>query len=149
MFSLCNDASISGGALFTALSLGVMYYNHLKTAYAKEVKEYSGSCHCKAVTFTFTAPKHLTIWDCNCSVCFMKKNAHVVIPQSAFKLLTGQEALSLYTFNTKVAKHYFCKHCGVQAFYVRNSLLVLFGAACHMYICIELKCVASLILCRV
>ena len=136
-----SENSISGGVLFTALSLGVLCYNHLQIAKEKqnltEVKEYTGSCHCKAVTFSFTAPKHLTIWDCNCSVCFMKKNAHVVISQTAFKLLTGKEALSLYTFNTKVAKHYFCKHCGVQAFYVSTvpnciENVWLFGRFCYL-----------------
>lgn len=120
---MSNDNAVISGSLFGALSLGVLFFNRLKTkkeaSSRTQVVDYTGSCHCKAVTFSFKAPEHLTIWDCNCSVCFMKKNSHVVISQSAFQLKTGQDALTLYTFNTHVAKHYFCKHCGVQAFYVR------------------------------
>jgi hypothetical protein len=33
----------------------------------------------------------------------------------------GGEYLTEYTFNTKVAKHMFCKKCGVQAFYTPRS----------------------------
>jgi hypothetical protein len=31
-------------------------------------------------------------------------------------LLQGQDELALYQFNTKVAKHFFCKRCGIHAF---------------------------------
>ena len=36
-------------------------------------------------------------------------------------LIKGKESLSLYTFNTGTAKHYFCKNCGVKSFYVPRS----------------------------
>ena len=128
MFSSTGDATLHGSVLFGAMSLGVMCFNYFKaTKEAQnlaERRQYTGSCHCQAVTFFFRAPKHLTIWDCNCSVCFMKKNAHVVVPQSDFKLLTGQDSLSVYTFNTQVAKHFFCKRCGVQSFYVSVTYYV-------------------------
>ena len=48
---------------------------------------YGGQCHCGAVKFRLKAPKHLVAWDCNCSVCIMKKNAHFVVPQDDFILL--------------------------------------------------------------
>lgn len=32
--------------------------------------------------------------------------------------LSGQDNLTLYTFNTHVAQHYFCKTCGITSFYV-------------------------------
>lgn len=36
-------------------------------------------------------------------------------------MFSGSDALTEYRFNTKVAKHMFCKHCGVQAYYVPRS----------------------------
>jgi len=37
--------------------------------------------------------------------------------QKDLKVLSGEEFLSLYQFNTKVAKHYFCQRCGVYTFH--------------------------------
>lgn len=80
-------------------------------------KTYDASCHCGAVKFRVKAPLHLVAWNCNCSVCFMKKNWHFVIPASDLTMICGEEFLTVYQFNTKVAKHKFCRVCGVQAYY--------------------------------
>lgn len=32
------------------------------------------------------------------------------------EILSGENSLSTYQFNTRVAKHYFCKHCGIHPF---------------------------------
>ncbi|KAK1945967.1 Centromere protein V [Phytophthora citrophthora] len=80
-----------------------------------------GSCHCKAVLFDFDAPSDLVQTKCNCSICTMKQNAHAIVPKSRFRLLQGEDMLTLYTFNTHEAKHLFCKKCGVQAFYIPRS----------------------------
>ncbi|KAE9045573.1 hypothetical protein PR003_g3381 [Phytophthora rubi] len=80
-----------------------------------------GSCHCKAVQFEFDAPSDLVQTECNCSICSMKRNAHAIVPKSRFRLLQGQDMLTLYTFNTHQAQHLFCKRCGVQAFYIPRS----------------------------
>ena len=37
-------------------------------------------------------------------------------PRDQFKLLSGQDDLTTYTFNKHVIQHQFCKHCGVQSF---------------------------------
>jgi hypothetical protein len=37
------------------------------------------------------------------------------------EVLQGQEALTLYQFNTGEAKHYFCGRCGVYTFHRRRS----------------------------
>ena len=37
------------------------------------------------------------------------------------RLLAGGEALSEYTFNTRTARHLFCRHCGIRSFYVPRS----------------------------
>lgn len=80
-----------------------------------------GGCHCKAVQFEVQATKDLTVWDCNCSICSMKRNTHFVVPESRFRLVKGADMLTTYTFNTGVARHQFCKICGVQAFYKPRS----------------------------
>lgn len=82
---------------------------------------YRGSCHCKKVTFTFEGNEELVGVKCNCSICAMKGNVHTVVPNSRFHLLTGKDNLTLYTFNTHTAKHYFCQTCGVQSFYIPRS----------------------------
>jgi hypothetical protein len=39
----------------------------------------------------------------------MKRNTHIVVPGSRFRLLQGQDSLALYQFGTRTAKHLFCK----------------------------------------
>jgi hypothetical protein len=59
--------------------------------------------------------------ECNCSICTKKGYLHWIVPRESFHLLTPAENVSTYTFNTGVAKHHFCPHCGVAAFYVPRS----------------------------
>ena len=79
-----------------------------------------GGCHCGRVRFRVTAEK-LEALDCNCSICQKKGFLHLIVPKSAFTLLSGEEALATYTFNTKTAKHTFCRVCGVHPFYTPRS----------------------------
>ena len=46
---------------------------------------------------------------------------HLVVPADRFKLLSGADVLTTYTFNTHTAKHLFCSVCGVKSFYVPRS----------------------------
>jgi hypothetical protein len=80
-----------------------------------------GGCHCGAVRFEIDAPAVLDVRECNCSVCAMTGFLHVILPKSRFRLLAGSEALSEYHFNTGVARHLFCRHCGIKSFYVPRS----------------------------
>jgi hypothetical protein len=59
--------------------------------------------------------------DCNCSMCTKKGILHLIVPQEAFELVSGADDLTTYTFNTGVAKHHFCRHCGIHSFYVPRS----------------------------
>ena len=43
------------------------------------------------------------------------------MPGARFRLLRGAEHLVTYTFNTGVAKHTFCRTCGIKPFYVPRS----------------------------
>jgi hypothetical protein len=82
---------------------------------------YKGSCHCGAVTFEVEAPETLEANRCNCSICSKSGFLHLVVPRSRFRLLSGEAALTTYTFNTGVARHTFCKVCGIKPFYVPRS----------------------------
>ena len=46
---------------------------------------------------------------------------HLHVKKAAFKLLTDANELSCYEFNTGVAKHYFCRNCGIKSFYIPRS----------------------------
>lgn len=82
---------------------------------------YPGSCHCGAVQFEVEAPESVEVEDCNCSICRLNGFLHLIVPARNFKLVAGEEALTTYTFNTGVAKHKFCKICGIKPFYIPRS----------------------------
>ena len=81
---------------------------------------YEGGCHCGRVRFQVTGDLAQTT-DCNCSICTMKGFLHLIVPSQQFELRTGREELTTYRFNTGVAHHTFCRHCGVHPFYVPRS----------------------------
>ena len=67
------------------------------------------------------APAEIEATECNCSICGKSGFLHLIVPKSLFRLKQGQEDLTTYTFNTGVAKHFFCKVCGIKSFYVPRS----------------------------
>lgn len=79
-----------------------------------------GGCHCGAIRFRVKVRKYEAI-ACNCSICQKKGILHLIVPPEDFELLQGEENLSTYTFNTGIAKHYFCKTCGIHPFYRPRS----------------------------
>jgi hypothetical protein len=52
---------------------------------------YSVSCHCGRVQAKFRRKRHLrlTVWDCNCSDCEMRRNLHFMVHASDFWLVDG------------------------------------------------------------
>ena len=82
---------------------------------------HTGGCHCGRVQFEVEAPADIKADECNCSICRMSVYRHLIVPQDDFRLLEGQDELETYTFNTGVAQHYFCRHCGIKSFYVPRS----------------------------
>ena len=80
-----------------------------------------GGCHCGAVRFEVEAPEEIDVQLCNCSICSLVSYLHLVVPARRFRLLTGADAMTTYTFNTGVAQHRFCKVCGIKSFYVPRS----------------------------
>ncbi len=85
------------------------------------MQTHSGGCHCGRVRFEVRAPARIEVAECNCSMCSKSGYLHLIVPAERFKLLSGEESLSTYSFNTHTAKHFFCSVCGVKSFYVPRS----------------------------
>ena len=83
--------------------------------------DYQGGCHCGEFRFQVSLPDSIEVEDCNCSVCSKAGYLHVIVPSRQFKVLQGQDRMQLYTFNSGVAKHYFCKTCGIYTHHQRRS----------------------------
>ena len=81
---------------------------------------FEGGCHCGRVRYRVTATLD-GVTECNCSICAKKGFLHLIVARERFELLRGEDELSTYTFNTGVAKHHFCRHCGIHSFYVPRS----------------------------
>jgi hypothetical protein len=80
------------------------------------LESYEGGCHCGRVRFRVQADLS-RVSECNCSICRKKGILHLTVSQGDFELLRGEDALTTYQFNTKTAKHTFCKYCGIHSFY--------------------------------
>lgn len=82
---------------------------------------HTGGCHCGRVRFEVDAPARIGAVECNCSICVKCGFLHLFVSADDFRLLQGEDAIQTYTFNTGVAQHRFCRHCGVKSFYVPRS----------------------------
>jgi hypothetical protein len=82
---------------------------------------YTGGCHCGRVRFEVDASENPEVLACNCSICAKFAYLHLVVPKDRFRLLSGADVLTTYTFNTQTARHLFCAVCGVKSFYVPRS----------------------------
>ncbi|HTK02933.1 MAG TPA: GFA family protein [Bordetella sp.] len=81
------------------------------------VHHHTGSCHCGAVKFEVATPL-LPAIRCDCSLC--RRRGALMSPsllREDLRILSGEDALALYQFNTGAARHYFCKHCGIYPFH--------------------------------
>ena len=83
--------------------------------------KHTGGCHCGRIQFKVTAPARIEVTECNCSICSKSGYLHLIVPKSRFKLLRGARILKSYSFNTGVARHLFCRVCGIKSFYVPRS----------------------------
>ncbi len=79
-------------------------------------------CHCGAVEVTVQFDNGLeNIRRCDCSLCKRKGAVMAMVPITHLKVTKGQDNLTLYQWNTKVAEHYFCKTCGIYTHHKRRS----------------------------
>jgi hypothetical protein len=80
------------------------------------------TCHCGSVELLIDLPDGIVNPSrCNCSICSRKGAVVSAVPLKSIKIIKGQDALSLYQFNTNVAKHYFCSKCGIYTHHQRRS----------------------------
>lgn len=64
---------------------------------------YRGHCHCGAISFEVELEEGIVAYECNCTICNMVGFRHVIVPASRFRLVTGDDAITTYRFNTGVA----------------------------------------------
>ncbi|MET1079658.1 MAG: GFA family protein [Pseudomonas sp.] len=88
----------------------------------KDIQHTHGSCHCGTVRFSVRLSDGLhTARRCDCSYCRMRGAVAVSAQVADLQVTAGAEALSLYQFNTRTAKHYFCSICGIYTHHQRRS----------------------------
>ena len=81
-----------------------------------------GSCHCHAIRFEIDYdPERAELRRCNCSLCRRKGAIMAAVPIGRFRLLSGIDSLTLYQWNLRIARHYFCRHCGIYTHHQRRS----------------------------
>lgn len=87
-----------------------------------EDTEYNAACHCGTVRFRVKLAGGLsTARRCTCSLCRMRGAVVVSAELGDIHFVSGQDNLTLYQFNTRTAKHYFCRTCGIYTHHQRRS----------------------------
>lgn len=87
-----------------------------------DIAESDGACHCGTVRFHVRFTDGLrTARRCSCSFCRMRGAVAVSAPLDGLTITAGEDALTLYQFNTRTAKHYFCSRCGIYTHHQRRS----------------------------
>jgi len=76
---------------------------------------YEGGCQCGAVRYRVDTDLDQTI-SCNCSRCGRLGTILSFAPPENFELLSGEDAVTEYLFNTHSIRHLFCSTCGVESF---------------------------------
>jgi hypothetical protein len=80
-----------------------------------DTKTFTGGCHCGKVRYEAKLALGPVI-ECNCSLCSKKAHLLTFISADDFKLLSGDDVLTDYQFNTHNIHHLFCSVCGIQSF---------------------------------
>nr|WP_294850145.1 GFA family protein [uncultured Sphingomonas sp.] len=81
-----------------------------------------GACHCGKVKFRAHLHHGLaSARRCTCSYCAMRGAVAVSSRIDGLEVVAGRDELGVYQFNTGVAKHYFCRNCGIYTFHQRRS----------------------------
>jgi len=87
---------------------------------------WDGACHCGTVRFRVEGEVSEVI-TCGCSLCAMRGAVMAQVHESALAVTAGEDALALYTWNTGVAQHRFCRLCGVYVFHRKRAAPDRFG----------------------
>lgn len=87
-----------------------------------ESQQHEAACHCGAVRFRVRLTDGFrTARRCSCSYCRMRGAIAVSAAVGDIAFIAGEENLTLYQFNTRTAKHWFCKTCGIYTHHQRRS----------------------------
>lgn len=86
----------------------------------------TGTCHCGVVEFEVDSDFE-EFTTCDCSICVMRNAVMVKVPEANLRILSGKDNLTLYQWNMKIAKHYFCKTCGIYMFHNKRAAPSHFG----------------------
>ncbi len=93
--------------------------------------DYSGSCHCGAIGFTYRTgikPEQWSIRACQCSFCRAHDALSTSDPAGQIAFLeTKPELLQKYRFGLKTADFLLCRKCGVYIGAVIASAGGVFG----------------------
>ena len=90
--------------------------------------EWEGGCHCGAVRFRVRLANGLhKAMRCNCSLCRMRGAVMLFAPLEGLTILSGEDRLGTYRFNTGTAEHHFCSVCGIYTHHQRRSNPKQFG----------------------
>jgi len=83
------------------------------------MKTYNGTCHCGSIAFAFAHEEITTGLRCNCSICRRKGAAmsDFTLQPDQLDIKVEGDNLGLYQFDSNIAKHYFCKTCGIYPFH--------------------------------
>jgi len=79
-------------------------------------------CHCGSIKMVLDLPNGIVNpRRCDCSICKQKGAVVASVKLDQIEIIKGTDKLSLYQFNTKVAKHFFCSVCGIYTHHQRRS----------------------------
>ena len=81
---------------------------------------WSGSCHCGAVRFRVEA-EIAELTRCDCSLCRRRGALMAKVHESGLTIEAGEDQLTLYQWNTGVARHWFCRRCGIYPFHRKRA----------------------------
>ena len=81
------------------------------------------TCHCGAVELRLTLPPDGLSGAHRCDYSFCRRRAapNVSVPLGALEVVKGADKLTLYQWNTRTARHWFCSVCGIYTHHRRRS----------------------------
>jgi len=83
---------------------------------------FDAACHCGAVRFRVRLRQGLSsARRCTCSYCTMRGAVAVSAPLDGVTFFEGANNLTLYQWGTRIARHWFCKTCGIYTHHQRRS----------------------------
>lgn len=105
------------------------------------MKSIAGHCHCGAVRFEVAVPIP-EFTRCDCSLCTMRAAVMARVPEAGLVVTRGQDRLSTYRWNTRIAVHFFCGTCGIYVFHRKRAMPDHFGVNARCLEGIDLAAIA-------